>query len=46
MVPVYEGRTRWLSHIERPIYKVAGMDPDAEQSWQRYGASLIIAPSC
>jgi len=42
MVSVYEGRTRWLSYIERPIYKAAGIDPDAEQSWQRYGASLII----
>ena len=42
MVSVYEGRTRWLSYIERPIYKIAGIDPDAEQSWQRYGASLII----
>jgi K+-transporting ATPase ATPase A chain len=42
MVSVYEGRTRWLSYIERPIYKVAGINPDAEQSWQRYGASLII----
>jgi K+-transporting ATPase ATPase A chain len=42
MVSVYEGRTRWLSYIERPIYKVAGIDPEAEQSWQRYGASLII----
>jgi K+-transporting ATPase ATPase A chain len=42
MVSVYEGRTRWLSYIERPIYRIAGIDPDAEQSWQRYGASLII----
>ena len=42
MVSVYEGRTRWLSYVERPIYKLAGIDPDAEQSWQRYGASLII----
>ena len=42
MVSVYEGRTRWLSYIERPIYKIAGIDPEAEQSWQRYGASLII----
>src|ERR1019366_3866433 len=42
MVSVYEGRTRWLSRIERPIYKIAGIHPDAEQSWQPYGASLII----
>src|ERR1035437_1936435 len=30
MVSVYEGRTRWLSFIERPIYKIAGIDPEAE----------------
>src|SRR5665213_368315 len=42
MVTVYDGRCRWLYYIERPIYKIAGIDPDAEQSWQRYGASLII----
>jgi len=42
MVSVYEGRSRWLSLVERPIYKIAGIDPEAEQSWQRYGASLII----
>ena len=42
MVSVYEGRSRWLSLVQRPIYKIAGIDPEAEQSWQRYGASLII----
>jgi K+-transporting ATPase ATPase A chain len=42
MVSVYEGRSRWLSLVERPIYKIAGIDPEGEQSWQRYGASLII----
>ncbi|HEY5302427.1 MAG TPA: potassium-transporting ATPase subunit KdpA [Acidimicrobiales bacterium] len=42
MVSVYERRSRWLSLVERPIYKIAGIDPEAEQSWQRYGASLII----
>jgi K+-transporting ATPase ATPase A chain len=42
MVSVYENRTRWLSFLERPIYRVIGVDPDAEQSWQRYGASVIV----
>jgi K+-transporting ATPase ATPase A chain len=42
MVSVYEQRTRWLSFLERPIYRVIGVDPEAEQSWQRYGASVII----
>ena len=42
MVSVYEGRTRWLSVLERPVYRIAGVDPELEQSWQRYGASLIV----
>jgi potassium-transporting ATPase potassium-binding subunit len=42
MAAVYEGRVRWLSLVERPIYRVCGVDPANEQSWQRYGISLII----
>jgi len=41
MVAVYEGRTRWLGFIERPVYRVCGVDPADEQSWQRYGVSVI-----
>ena len=42
MVSVYEGRTKWLAFVERPIYRVIGVDADSEQSWQRYGASMIV----
>ena len=42
MAAVYEGRVRWLSFVERPIYRVCGIDPGNEQSWQRYGTSLVI----
>ena len=42
MVSVYEGRTKWLAFVERPIYRILGVDADAEQSWQRYGASMIV----
>jgi len=42
MAAVYEGRVRWLAFVERPIYRVCGVDPGNEQSWQRYGTSLII----
>jgi K+-transporting ATPase ATPase A chain len=42
MAAVYEGRARWLSLVERPVYRVCGVDPAAEQSWQRYGTSLIL----
>ena len=41
LVSVYEGRTRWLSIVERPVYRIIGVDPEREQSWQRYGASVI-----
>jgi K+-transporting ATPase ATPase A chain len=44
MVSVYEGRTKWLAFVERPIYRILGADADSdsEQSWQRYGASMIV----
>jgi K+-transporting ATPase ATPase A chain len=42
MVSVYEGRTRWLAFVERPVYRLIGIDPDAEQPWQRYAASMIV----
>jgi len=42
MAAVFEGRVRWLRLAERPIYRMIGVDPEAEQSWQRYGVSLVI----
>jgi len=41
MASVYEGRVRWLSFVERPVYRMLGTSPEAEQSWQRYAVSLI-----
>ncbi|HEX4864026.1 MAG TPA: potassium-transporting ATPase subunit KdpA, partial [Acidimicrobiales bacterium] len=42
MTAVYEGTVRYLGWVERPIYRVIGVDPEAEQSWQRYAAALIV----
>ena len=42
MAAVFEGRVSWLSFVERPIYKITGVDPDAEQTWQRYAASVVL----
>jgi K+-transporting ATPase ATPase A chain len=42
MANVYEGRVHYLAFIERPIYRTLGVDPEAEQSWQRYAAALIV----
>src|ERR1700728_373495 len=39
---VCEGRVKWLSLIERPIYRVVGVDEKSEQTWKRYSASVII----
>jgi len=38
---VYAGRVHWLGFLERPIYRLAGVDPDADQSWRRYALSVI-----
>jgi potassium-transporting ATPase potassium-binding subunit len=42
MAAVFEGRVRWLAFVERPLYRVIGVDADNEQSWQRYAGSVII----
>jgi potassium-transporting ATPase potassium-binding subunit len=42
MAAVFEGRVRWLAFVERPVYRVLGVDPENEQSWQRYAGSLIV----
>ena len=42
MVEVYEGRTKWLAWIERPIYRVLRVDPEMEQTWPRYATSVIV----
>jgi K+-transporting ATPase ATPase A chain len=41
MAAVYEGRVKYLAFIEGPIYRLVGVDPEVEQSWQRYAGSLI-----
>jgi K+-transporting ATPase ATPase A chain len=42
MVGVFEGRIRFLSFIERPIYRLLGTSPDREQSWKRYAGSVVV----
>jgi potassium-transporting ATPase potassium-binding subunit len=42
MVAVYEGRTKWLTWVERPIYRALRVDPLAEQTWPRYTTSVIV----
>jgi K+-transporting ATPase ATPase A chain len=42
MAAVFEGRVTWLAWLERPIYRTLGIDPEAEQSWQRYAGALVV----
>jgi potassium-transporting ATPase potassium-binding subunit len=42
MVAVFEGRVTWLSAVERPIYRLLGVDQKSEQSWKRYSTSMIV----
>src|SRR5665213_3700902 len=42
MAAVFDDRVHFLGWAERPIYKALGTSPDREQSWQRYGGSLIV----
>src|ERR1700744_4634451 len=42
MAAVFQGRVRWLAFVERPLYRVLGVDAENEQSWQRYAGSLIV----
>jgi len=39
---VYDGSMRWLRPIERVLYRVGGVDPDEDQHWTRYAASMLI----
>jgi potassium-transporting ATPase potassium-binding subunit len=42
MAAVFDDRVHFLGWAERPIYRALGTRPDREQSWQRYGGSLIV----
>lgn len=39
---VYDGSYRWLGFIERPIYRICGIDDKEDQHWTRYAAGLLL----
>ncbi len=41
MVSVYDGTASWMGFVERPLYRMLGVNVRAEQTWKRYAASLI-----
>jgi K+-transporting ATPase ATPase A chain len=46
MARVYEGKPcgldRWLGWCERGIYKIAGIDPQAEMTWKHYTVAVLV----
>jgi potassium-transporting ATPase potassium-binding subunit len=46
MAQIYEGKlpraARLVSPIERFIYRLAGVDADAEMDWKRYAAAMLL----
>jgi potassium-transporting ATPase potassium-binding subunit len=42
MAAVFDGRVHYLGWAERPFYRMLRTDPEHEQTWKRYAASLII----
>jgi len=50
MARVYEGQPTWLDKvlgpIERLIYRLCGVDPKAEMTWQHYAAAALAFNFC
>jgi len=42
VLKVYDGSMRWLEPVERLLYRLAGVDPEEDQHWTRYAASMLI----
>jgi K+-transporting ATPase ATPase A chain len=42
MLKVYEGSLTWLGPVERGLYRLAGVNPDEDQHWTAYTASMLI----
>jgi len=42
MAAVFDGRVTFLRWAERPVYWALGTSPEQEQTWKRYGSSVVI----
>jgi K+-transporting ATPase ATPase A chain len=42
MERVYAGRVGWLGPVERAFYRVCRVDPDEDQHWTVYAASVLV----
>lgn len=41
LASVFEGHARFLGRMERPIYRLLGIDPDSDQDWKSYAGSVL-----
>ncbi|RYG99241.1 MAG: potassium-transporting ATPase subunit KdpA, partial [Alphaproteobacteria bacterium] len=41
MAKIYAGVPGFLADMERPIFRLAGIDPDKGQSWQAYALAML-----
>ena len=42
MAGVFEGETTFLAWIERPIYRLCGVDPAVGQDWKQYTVGMLL----
>jgi potassium-transporting ATPase potassium-binding subunit len=42
LVRVFDGSYTWLRWLERPIYRVCGVDASEDQHWTRYAAGVLL----
>ncbi len=42
LVKVFDGSLGWLRWVERPIYRLCGVDAHEDQHWTRYAAGVLL----
>jgi len=42
VLKVYDGSLTWLRPVERLLYRLSGVDPEEDQHWTHYAASMLI----
>jgi len=42
MLKVYDGSYKWLGFIERPIYRIIGIDEKEDQHWTSYAVGMLL----
>jgi K+-transporting ATPase ATPase A chain len=42
MASVLEGKLRFANRVEAPLYRLCGVDPDAEMGWVQYALAILL----